>query len=97
VWTLGDGRRRSLSFLLDTKQLTDRLRAIVRNPASRDTGQPSVFAFLPRKLLGEFHINPRYQMFLCGRINPGNEVAESNENNNVTCLVVTVLRSIDVR
>ncbi len=42
-------------------------------------------------------MNPRYQMFLCGRIDPGNEVAESNENNNVTCLVVTVLRSIDVR
>jgi len=42
-------------------------------------------------------MNPRYQMFLCGRIYPGNEVAESNENNNVTCLVVTVLRSIDVR
>ena len=97
MWTLGDGRRRSLSFLLDTKQLTDRLRAIVRNPASRDTGQPSVFAFLPRKLLGEFHINPRYQMFLCGRINPGNEVAESNENNNVTCLEVTVLQPVEVR
>jgi len=57
VWTLGDGRRRSLSFLLDTKQLTDRLRTILRNPPSRYTGQPSVFAFLPRKLLGEFHMN----------------------------------------
>ena len=57
MWTLGDGRRRSLSFLLDTKQLTDRLRAILRNPPSRYTGQPSVLAFLPRKLLGEFHMN----------------------------------------